>query len=87
MLESNAPAQLHSLNDFSVFEAADAMKQYVKAHMNLFFTKKFRENFTELVALNNSNAFEDSKKLIMLFNDIEIENQSRIIFIFDHILL
>ena len=87
LLESNAPAQLHSLNDFSVFEAADAMKEYIKAHMNLFFTKKFRQNFTALASMTKNNAIDDLKILRLLFTEMNIENKTRVIFIFDHILM
>ena len=55
--------------------------------MNLFFTKKFRQNFAELASMTNSNAFEDSKKLIRFFGEIGIENQTRTFFVFDHILM
>jgi hypothetical protein len=62
------------------------MRKYIKTNRNDFFPKKIREKFFKLVDKIGSNAFEDSNNLLELFNEIDIENQTRIIYVFDHIL-
>ena len=70
---------------FSVAEAFEAIKFYIQENRDKFFPRCFRNKFCELAKMNTSTRNEKDE-LKDEFKKIDIENKSRIIYIFDHIL-
>ena len=64
-----------------------AIRYFIKINIDKFFPKKTREN---IIAYAESKSLktplEDFNTLREYFNKMESDNQSRVIFIFDHIL-
>ena len=84
-LEPNTSFQV--LSEFSVEEAFDSIKLYIQSHRDDFFPKRFRERFHKLAnAKEYRTVSEDCSTLAYEFNKISLENQSKIVYIFDHIM-
>jgi hypothetical protein len=76
-----------NLSDYHGMEILDAIKYYIQISVEKFFPKRTRD---KLVSYAEDTSFRTPVQVFNTireyFNKIEYENQSRVIFIFDHIL-
>jgi hypothetical protein len=79
-------SHFEELNEmFTPNQAFDAVKFYIQENLHEFFPSRFRHKF-ESLAHKTISIRDKINELKLEFKKINVENKSRIIFIFDHIL-
>ncbi len=84
-LEPNVPFQFINLEIYATHELFYAINKYIKNNIYKFFPKTFQDEFKNLSNLS-TNQIDRANTLIEMFDKIDIERKSCIIYIFDHII-